>query len=578
MFHLEEKNDENLAYRIRDELEYLDERTSVEVSQLYDNLFATFIEENQAKNVQIQVEANYNGLRLADTFEESDLVAMMKDFRANRKIHAKYALKIIKRASELLASFPNIREFSLNSRFGEKCLVVGDLHGHFEDFALILDKFGMPGKDYFYVFNGDWVDRGDKQIELLLSLLYAFILRPNRVFLNRGNHEDRVQNSQRNYKPCFKIETLRYFGKHGSRVYNKIDELFKYVPFATIVANPAQKTKYFIVHGGINDKLKLSDLNKLDRTQFESICTMGKFKKDSLEQKCYEDFVDMMWSDPTTETKGVDFNMARYIGKVFGSDVTKKFLDENKFTHLIRSHECKTKGHELVHDDKVITVFSASNYNHDNLGAVVIISPKKSQVEFFTYNSENTEESSDATDSPKIIKGDVLGRAIIKLRKRLLTYREKILEDCVKIDKQATGIVKIPELCSILNNYVARIPYEEIKDRLCECDSGENQAFYNTLFDALEIKNKYSRSESVPESISENFKMLSTIFHMIDSDNTGFISPENMKNACEKIFTHLGTRFTEEEILEFIGIMDHDKDGKIDLTEFSNAFLISCTI
>lgn len=234
MFHLDEKKDENLAYRIREELEYLDERSSVELSQLYDNLFATFLEENQAQNIQIEVEANYNGLRLGKNFEEQDFINMMKDFNANRKLHAKYALRIIKRAIECLEKLPNIREFSLNARFADECVVVGDLHGHFDDFSLIINKYGIPGKKYFYVFNGDWVDRGEKQIELLLSLLYAFVLHPDRVFLNRGNHEDRVQNSQRNYKPCFKIETLKYFGKHGSVVYNKIDELFKYVPLASM--------------------------------------------------------------------------------------------------------------------------------------------------------------------------------------------------------------------------------------------------------------------------------------------------------------------------------------------------------
>ena len=60
----------------------------------------------------------------------------------------------------------------------------------------------------------------------------------------------------------------------------------------------------------------------------------------------------MLWSDPTTESKIIDLNMVRYIGKMFGSNVMKKFLDENKFTHLIRSHDCKTQGHALVHDAK----------------------------------------------------------------------------------------------------------------------------------------------------------------------------------------------------------------------------------
>ena len=34
MFHLDQKNDENLAYRIREELEYLDERESSELGHL----------------------------------------------------------------------------------------------------------------------------------------------------------------------------------------------------------------------------------------------------------------------------------------------------------------------------------------------------------------------------------------------------------------------------------------------------------------------------------------------------------------------------------------------------------------
>ena len=40
------------------------------------------------------------------------------------------------------------------------------------------------------IFKGDFVDRGPKQCEVLLTILYAFLLFPNRVFLNRGNHED----------------------------------------------------------------------------------------------------------------------------------------------------------------------------------------------------------------------------------------------------------------------------------------------------------------------------------------------------------------------------------------------------
>jgi serine/threonine-protein phosphatase PP1 catalytic subunit len=115
---------------------------------------------------------------------------------------------------------PNISELNL-SHENEKCIVVGDLHGHFQDLLIIIDKLGIPGKDslQFIIFNGDFIDRGDAQIETLLTILYSFNLNPNRFFLNRGNHEDRVLNSQPIYKPCLKLATLKYFCKYGSVVF-----------------------------------------------------------------------------------------------------------------------------------------------------------------------------------------------------------------------------------------------------------------------------------------------------------------------------------------------------------------------
>ena len=73
------------------------------------------------------------------------------------------------------------------------------MHGSFKDLYYLIQKFGTPGKNYRFIFNGDFVDRGPQQCEVLLTILYAFLLYPNRVFLNRGNHEDLSLNLNKNF-------------------------------------------------------------------------------------------------------------------------------------------------------------------------------------------------------------------------------------------------------------------------------------------------------------------------------------------------------------------------------------------
>lgn len=47
---------------------------------------------------------------------------------------------------------------------------------------------------------------------------------------------------------------------------------------------------------------------------------------------------------------------------LFGPDVTEKFLARNKLSLLIRSHQVKSKGFDMCHYGKCVTVFSAPNY------------------------------------------------------------------------------------------------------------------------------------------------------------------------------------------------------------------------
>ncbi|RMG74031.1 MAG: hypothetical protein D6722_02935, partial [Bacteroidetes bacterium] len=72
---------------------------------------------------------------------------------------------------------------------GGQVVIVGDLHGQLADLLHILNENPWPSSRSIYVFNGDFVDRGEKSVEVLMIVLLLQIVFPRYVALNRGNHE-----------------------------------------------------------------------------------------------------------------------------------------------------------------------------------------------------------------------------------------------------------------------------------------------------------------------------------------------------------------------------------------------------
>ncbi|KAJ5979102.1 hypothetical protein N7501_002444 [Penicillium viridicatum] len=299
----------------------------------------------------INVEDGYDGVRLGEEMSQEFIDDMIERFKDGKKIHRKYVFQIIKAVKDLVYNEPTMVEIGVES--GKKLTVCGDTHGQYFDLLEIFRRNGAPSDTHAYLFNGDFVDRGSWSCEIAL-LLYAYKwLRPNGLFLNRGNHETDDMNKVYGFEGECKA-------KYNERVFKVFSESFSALPLATLIGD-----KYLVLHGGLfsDDKIKLDDIRKLNRHNQRQPGQAGLM-------------MEMLWTDPQTEVgRGPS---KRGVGLQFGPDVTKRFCENNGLEAIIRSHEVRMGGYEVEHDGRCITVFSAPKYCDatENKGAYINIGPE----------------------------------------------------------------------------------------------------------------------------------------------------------------------------------------------------------
>lgn len=549
--------------------EMIQERSYASLAQFFEHLFAAFSENFKTTLIPDTVETSYAGVHLGAEYEENDFVKMINGFNKNQPIHAKYAYQILTDGVKKLKQVENIRICDLNQAVTQLpgVIIVGDLHGNFSDLFYIIKKFGIPGKNYRFVFNGDIVDRGAQQIECLLTILYAFILYPTRVFVNRGNHEDKALNLNHNFDPNFKSDIDLKYGKYGISIFNEAQRVFRYLPLATIVKNKVGY-KAFITHGGLSSRLDLNYIaHSLPRNQFDVITTSNK--QDPQTKYAAEQLSDLLWSDPIVR-KGQNLsakvpseygcfpNSHRGIGWLFGPDVTEMFCKKYGFTTVIRSHECRPEGISRDHQ-RLYTIFSCSHYCQGTNEAAVIILPADAtsfKVERFRTQRKQDDEAQKERN-----------RLIVTLKRFLSSERETLLRRLSREDKDESGYVNIDTWASIISKLIyekSAITIETrhlitLKDHLCPCEEENNVAKYKEMFSSDESK------------VSDRavLDLLENIFNLIDDNRNGTISKDEAVKAVGIINKSLKTKYDHR----FISNMDSNQDGVVDFDEFKKAFI-----
>lgn len=249
----------------------------------------------------------------------------------------------------------------LELRAPSQAVVVGDLHGQFTDLQRIFARLGRPGSDdKLWLFLGDYIDRGPMGLEIVATLLALKLRHPDHVYLLRGNHE------------CSEITLMFGFCGECQRrstlaAWEAVMQAFDALPLAAVLNGGV-----FLCHGGISPHLgHPRDVNAIRRPLDVNPSGEGLL-------------ADLLWADPAPSVAGWRPN-PRGVSFVFGLDVAQEWLRAQGLRAIVRAHMVQQEGFEVLGNNEVVTVFSASNYRDSgNTGAVLLVDPSLN-FEFVTF-------------------------------------------------------------------------------------------------------------------------------------------------------------------------------------------------
>ncbi|XP_057394879.1 serine/threonine-protein phosphatase with EF-hands 1 isoform X5 [Balaenoptera acutorostrata] len=485
----------------------------------------------------IDVPDSYCGPRLQFPLTFTDIDLLIEAFKQQQILHAYYVLEVLFETKKLLQQKPNFTHTKTSP--SKEITICGDLHGKLDDLFLIFSKNGLPSVSNPYVFNGDFVDRGKNSMEILMILFVSFLVYPNDLHLNRGNHEDFMMNK-------------RYgFTKEVLNKYKWKSVLMPPIPIdgdrATEKENKVGTT---ITARGIRTNGSLSE--QLTKHEWEQV-------------------VDILWSDPRGK-RGCYPNTSRGGGCYFGPDVTSRILNKYQLKMLIRSHECKPEGYEICHDGKVITLFSASNYYEEgsNRGAYIRVS-SGTPPRFFQYQMTRA-----TCLRPHYQRVNALESSAIRmLKERMISQKTDLirvfqLQDCSKSGKLSVGQWAF----SMENVLGLNLPWRSLSSRLVTIDKDGN-IDYMSSFQDIHIQKPVKEAQyTLIETVYRYRSDLQIIFNVIDSDHSGLISMEEFRSMWKLFTSYYSVCIDDSQIDELAERMDLNKDGSIDFNEFLKAFYV----
>ncbi|CAI5705171.1 unnamed protein product [Peronospora farinosa] len=572
-------------WKLFNDLENREEAEVLELSQFLDALvnYIPGLEEgkqNETKALRPVCQQDVGNIDIADMYVQGDeldeiitlknVENMIDSCRNGQKIPRNVVVRVINEATILLRQHPTMVEFKVAP--ANHITIVGDLHGQLDDLLLILRENGLPSESNPYLFNGDFVDRGDRGVEIAIIIYLFKLLYPHHVLLNRGNHEENSITQVFGFMKECEVKYDRY-------VYDLFCESFRYLPLATLIDD-----RVLVVHGGVpRENILIQEFNTLDRTGYDltRYRTKPKSRKDREPHRKMQLIRDLLWSDPKT-TKGFEENK-RGAGIIYGPDLVQKFMIKNKLALVVRSHECVPQGFDWPYKEKgmLVTLFSASNYcgKTNNLGCFMRIPSGADKPAFFQYMA--SAESRDMAVSNL----DALFSLIVQ-------FRSDLVEEFDKFDKEKSGKITVLTWGAIMGDILdLSLDWKALQPLLTALDE-EGMVPYNDFLDRYNAEGAVrhtsdGNADPEHEKQREAFNLLyrhrsrlEALFRVLDRDGNGTISVDELANGIKLLNKHLppGTKPFSTNGLDYMRMMDFTYDNEININEFMEGFRINATL
>lgn len=284
------------------------------------------------------------------------------------------------------------RFLDLRDKPQARVVVIGDIHCDYYALSALLLKLSVSSYDYFenafFVFLGDYLDRGSALFEPLLLLMDLKRILGDRMIMLRGNHElidyDEIgQKLESKVIPQDSCPVLNEYCGDNKDFLKAFGYFYKTLP--TYVYLKVADQNVLLTHGAVprqifldsfsfnqtNGSMEFDSKYLCDQTREarqetadDLLSSMTRILTSNLLRTRNKILNDMIWGDPSTDKEKYQVS-GRY---QFGSSQFEAYAQKNNISRMFRSHEPVDFGYESFFDNRLYTVFSTGGALNDQAG------------------------------------------------------------------------------------------------------------------------------------------------------------------------------------------------------------------